>query len=431
MQIIADLHLHSKYARATSINSDLSGLSHGAKIKGVQVLATGDFTHPSWFEELKLAFANSGNNKENKDNKDNEGGLYEFNGIKFILSVEVSNIFELNKKIKKMHHILLAPNFDIAAQINDELAKYGNLKEDGRPTLKLSPAEFLEIMDKISRDIFIIPAHIWTPWFSIFGSKSGVDNLEEAYGEMKKNIFALETGLSSDPKMNWMLSALDKYTLVSNSDSHSPEKIGREANVFELEEISYNSILNAIKTKKGFVKTYEFFPEEGKYHYDGHRNCNVLLDPWKAKKIKNICPICRKGLTIGVMHRIADLADRELGFKPENAIPFKHIVPLQTVIAKALGKSEIAIQVKEEYDKLITYFGNEFAVYETNEEQLRFTTNMTIANAIINVNNERVRWIPGYDGVFGELILDSRGTNKKTNKEIEFENKQKNLNEFF
>lgn len=411
MQVIADLHLHSKYARATSPNSDLDGLSRGAKIKGVQIIATGDFTHPIWFKELKLAL----------DNK-NESGLYEFNGINFVLSVEVSNIFELDG-IKKMHHVLLAPSFDIAAQINDTLAKYGNLEEDGRPTLKLSSAELLEIMDKISKDIFIIPAHIWTPWFSLFGSKNGVNNLNEAYGGMEKNIFALETGLSSNPEMNWMLSKLDKYTLVSNSDSHSPEKMGREANVFELDEVNYNSILNAIKTKKGFVKTYEFFPEEGKYHYDGHRNCNVLMDPWEAKKLGNRCPICKKELTIGVMHRIVDLADRKFGFKPKNAIPFKSIIPLSIVIAKALGKSEVANKVREEYDRLIRYFGNEFAIYEASMEQLRLATDGIIADALAKINIGKMHWIPGYDGVFGELILNDE---KK-----ELKNKQKSLGEFF
>lgn len=419
MRIIADLHLHSKYARATSQNSDLEGLSSGAKIKGVQVVATGDFTHPTWFRELRMAL----------EDKNNDSGLYDFNGIKFMLSVEVSNIFELKGQTKKMHHVLLSPNFEIAAQIADALSRYGNLEEDGRPTLMMGAAELLEIMGNISKDIFIIPAHIWTPWFSLFGSKSGVDSLREAYGGMEKNIFALETGLSSDPAMNWMLSALDKYSLVSNSDSHSPKKIGREANVFDLEEISYGSIINAIKTRKGFVKTYEFFPEEGKYHYDGHRNCNVLLDPWKAKKLGNKCPVCKKPLTIGVMHRVADLADRKFGGKPENAVPFHHIVPLPTVIAKALGKSEATKQVEEEYDKLIRYFGNEFAVYEAKEKQLRLGTSTEIADAIAKVNAGKVGWVPGYDGVFGELILDEKEMEKK-NAKAKSRNQQ-TLGEFF
>lgn len=413
MRIIADIHLHSKYARATSPSSDLNGLSKGAKIKGLDVLATGDFTHPDWFKEIKLKLGN----------KDDKTGLYEFNGVKFILSVEVSNIFELNGKTKKMHHVLLAPDFEIAAQINNALAKYGDLKADGRPMLILSAAELVEIVISISRNILIIPAHIWTPWFSLFGSKSGVDDLKEAYGGMEKNIFALETGLSSDPAMNWMLSKLDKYTLVSNSDSHSPEKLGREANVFELEEVNYSSILNAIKTKKGFVKTYEFFPEEGKYHYDGHRNCKVIFSPWEAEKLGNKCPVCKKGLTIGVLHRVADLSDRKFGEKPIGAIPFKHIIPLQTVIAKALGKGETGKEIKEKYDKLIRCFGNEFSVYDATEEQLALATEIPIVHAIANINAEKVRWNPGYDGVFGELLLDENEKVKKTNA-------QKGLGEF-
>lgn len=420
MQVIADLHLHSKYARATSPGSDLQGLSEGAKIKGVQVLATGDFTHPSWFKELKLGL----------DSRDNESGLYEFNGVKFLLSVEVANLFHINGELKKMHHVILAPNFDVAAQINDALAKRGNLAADGRPIFgQYSAAELVEEIMEISKDNFIIPAHIWTPWFSLFGSKSGVDDLNEAYGGMEKHIHALETGLSSDPAMNWMLSKLDKYTLVSNSDSHSPEKMGREANVFELEEANYRAILEAIKTRKGFVKTYEFFPEEGKYHYDGHRECNVLLDPWEAKKLGNRCPVCKRELTIGVMHRVADLADRKFGEKPPNAISFKHIVPLKTVIAKALGKTEMANAVVEEYARLIRYFGNEFAVYEAGEEQLRMATEQIIADAIAKVNAEKIHWVPGYDGVFGELILDEKEAKEKEG-ERKKGNAQKGLGEF-
>lgn len=403
MQVIADLHLHSKYAQATSPSSDLQGLSEGAKVKGVQVLATGDFTHPEWFRELKLGL----------ENKDNETGLYEFNGVKFLLSVEVANLFYLNGELKKMHHVILAPNFEVAAQINDRLSKRGNLATDGRPIFgKYSAAELVEEIMEISADNFVIPAHIWTPWFSLFGSKSGVDDLKEAYGGMEKHIHALETGLSSDPAMNWMISKLDKYTLVSNSDSHSPEKIGREANALDLEEVSYKSIIEAIKTRKGFVKTYEFFPEEGKYHYDGHRDCNVLLDPWEAKKLNNRCPVCKRELTIGVMHRVVDLADRKMGEKPAGAIPFKHIVPLPTVISKALGKTEMAKPVWAEYDKLIRYFGNEFAVYEAGEEQVRMAASPAVADAIVKVNAGKVNWIPGYDGVFGELLLDEKAERK-------------------
>lgn len=421
MKIVADFHVHSKYARATSDRCEPEGLAEGAKTKGINVIATGDFTHPTYFELLKQKL------KEEKD------GLYPYNGISFLLSVEISLIYSAKSKtgitremehVRKMHHIVLAPNFDVAKQINDVLGKRGNLKSDGRPILGISSPEFAEIMFGISKDIVIVPGHIWTPWFSIFGSASGVDTVKEAFEDKADKIFALETGLSSDPIMNWMISGLDRYTLVSNSDAHSLDKLGREANVFELNETSYKSIINAIKTRKGFVKTYEFYPEEGKYHYDGHRNCNVLLDPSETKKYNNICPKCRKKLTIGVLNRVYELADRKYGFKPENAVPFQHIVPLKTVIAKALGKTEITQIVVTEYSKLIRYFGNEFAVYEASEDQLRLATNNEIANALIKVNTGNVKWIPGHDGVFGDLILDDK--NIKHTKD----RKQKRLDEF-
>ncbi|HIH22690.1 TPA: DNA helicase UvrD [Candidatus Micrarchaeota archaeon] len=427
MKIIADLHVHSKYARATSPTFDLNGIAEGAKLKGIDVVATGDFTHPKYFEEIKATFG-TGADIWNS-------GLASYAGVRFILSTEVSVIYELNGKTKKMHHVLLAPSLEIAAQINERTRKFGDIGVDGRPMLHVSSAGLVEELMQISRDIAIIPAHIWTPWFSVFGSSSGVDSIEEAFEDKADKIFALETGLSSDPLMNWMISALDKYTLVSNSDAHSKQKLGREANVFEFGNagendasgVTYGSLINAIKTRRGFVKTYEFYPEEGKYHYDGHRDCKVNITPWQAKEYKNICPVCRRKLTIGVMHRVADLADRKFGFKPERAVPFQHIVPLPTVIAKALKKSEAAKGVWEEYDKLIHYFGNEFAVYEAKDEQLRFATSMEISNAIIRVNKGEVKWIPGHDGVFGELVLDAEPKGKKAET---VDKKQTNLAEF-
>ncbi len=415
MRIIADLHVHSKYARATSAQCDIKGLSEGAKTKGIGLMASGDFTHPAYFHEIKADLQGS----------DRGSGIYEYNAMKFILSTEVAVTFELNGKNKRMHHILLAPSLETVAQINDRLAKYGDLKADGRPTLMLSSAALVEELHAVSPDIAVIPAHAWTPWFSVFGSKAGVDSMEEAFGDQAHRIFAIETGLSSDPAMNWMLSALDKYSLVSNSDAHSLGKLGREANVFELEKLDFRSLIDAIRTRKGFLKTYEFYPEEGKYHYDGHRDCKVLLTPWEAKERNNICPVCRKKLTIGVMHRVADLADRKFGFRPEKAVPFQHIVPLTTVISKALKKTELSPAVAEEYSKLIRYFGNEFAVFEAPAEQARLATSPSIADAIIRVKEGRIRWVPGYDGVFGELILDDTADTKKT-----VDKKQKNLSDF-
>lgn len=225
--------------------------------------------------------------------------------------------------------------------------------------------------------------------------------------------------------MNWMISKLDKYTLISNSDCHSLEKLGREANVFELQELSYKSILNTLKTKKGFVKTYEFYPEEGKYHYDGHRDCKIILNPNETKKYKGICPVCRKKLTVGVMNRITELSDREVGYVPKDSVPFQHIIPLRTIISKALKKSETTLGVEDAYQKLIKYFGNEFAIYEANEDQIRLSTSKEISTAIIKSNSGNVTWIPGYDGVFGELILDS-----KKNNQIVKDRKQSSLTDF-
>jgi uncharacterized protein (TIGR00375 family) len=413
MRFIADFHIHSKYARATSQKCDINGLSEGAKLKGINLLATGDFTHPSYFNELK------------RDLKNDNEGLFDFGEVKFILGTEVSVTYDYREKNRRMHHLILAPSLETVSQINERLSKYGNLKEDGRPILKISSAHLADEIFSISKDCMIIPAHAWTPWFSVFGSKAGVDSIEEAFEDHAKNIFALETGLSSDPALNWTISALDKYTLISNSDAHSPGKLGREANVFELEKITYKSITETLKTRKGFVKTYEFYPEEGKYHYDGHRNCKVLLSPVESKSKNNICPVCRKKLTIGVMHRIADLADRKLGFRPDGAVPFQYIVPLPTVISKAIKRPETSVKVAEEYSKIIRYFGNEFSVFEASEEQLRLATTKEIADALMKVNTGKVKWVPGYDGVFGELILDESAPKKGS-----VDKKQKSLDDF-
>ncbi len=411
MQIIADLHVHSKYARATSPNFNLDTISNGAKLKGINIVGTGDFTHPKHFANIKETL------------KDWNCGLALYNNVRFILSTEVSVIYELNGKTKKMHHVLLAPEIEIAVQINDRLKKYGDLTADGRPTIHLSSAGLVEEILQISHDIFIFPSHAWTPWFSIFGSNSGVDSIEEAFEDKADKIFALESGLSSDPAMNWMISALDKYTIISNSDAHSINKLGREANVFDLEKVGYDTIINAIKTRKGFLKTYEFYPEEGKYHYDGHRLCKILFSPAETKRHNGICPVCRRKLTIGVMNRVEELADRKYGFKPKNAVPFKYIVPFKTIIAKVLKKTEFSIAVEKEYSKSIRYFGNEFAVYEASEEQIRLATSNEIADALIRVNSGNVKWIPGYDGVFGELVLANGNCSKDSAKD----KKQKTL----
>jgi len=409
MHVVADLHVHSKYARATSKDNDIDGLAKGAKTKGISVMASGDFTHPQYFNEIKMKLSDS----------EDGSGLYLHDGVRFILSSEISLIYSSKRGTLdtrhgalRMHHLMLAPSLDVASQINDELGKRGNLKSDGRPILGVSSPELAEVLFSISKDIVLIPAHAWTPWFSIFGSMSGVDTIEEAFEDKADKIFALETGLSSDPAMNWMISKLDKYSLVSNSDAHSLDNLGREANVFELQELTYTAIREAIKTRNGFVKTYEFYPEEGKYHYDGHRACGINWSPWESMKHNNICPVCRKEVTIGVLHRVAELADRKLGFVPKGAVPFQYIVPLRTIISKTISKGERTGAVFKEYDRIVRYFGSEFNVFESDETRIQLATTPEIAESIMKVKKGDIKWIPGYDGVFGELILDEKDSPK-------------------
>jgi len=773
MRIIADLHVHSKYALATSRNNDLDGLARGAVAKGIGVMATGDFTHPAYFNEIRAKL----------DGKDGGSGLYAHGGVRFILSTEISLIYGARRGAPgtqhgtpdtghgtlRMHHVVLAPSLEVAGQINDALGKRGNLASDGRPILGLSSPEFADVLFSLSPDIMIIPAHAWTPWFSVFGSMSGVNTIEQAFEDRARDIFAIETGLScyddeteiltengwkrapdvgsedmvctlnqkkgrieyqkavrtfkyryngkmyrlktkradlcvtpnhnlyyrpcdfrnrkpyglaearflfgkskifkkdgkwmgkrpkyftlpavdvrhgsrfysgfrrkpakriliepwlrffgfwiaegwvsggeegdynvcvsnnkkelldemrailesfgysvyqgkniirardfqlfhylkqfgkasgkfippeikslspdlltrmfdyyvkgdghrygrngkglsattiskrlrddlqelalklgmsayyklhnpkgtpfsspsqkkqyyqsadswliffvrknehivmpstikkydyierwedynghvycvevpnhviyirrngiplwcgnSDPAMNWTISKLDRYSLVSNSDAHSLDNLGREANVFDLNEASYRAIRDAIRTRKGFVKTYEFYPEEGKYHYDGHRDCGVRWSPWETKSHGGVCTVCRKPVTVGVLNRVAALADRKSGFRPEGAVPFQYVVPLRTVISKTIGKGERTGAVFGEYDRLVRYFGSEFAVFEADDARIRLATTTEIANAVIKAKNGNVRWLPGYDGVFGELILDEK-----------------------
>ncbi len=394
MQIIADFHIHSKYARATSERNDIQGLAEGAKIKGIDLMVTGDFTHPKYFEEIKAEL------------EPYEKGIYVKKGTYFILGTEVSVIYKKDR-LYKMHHLILAPDIECAEQINETLGKYGKLSSDGRPILSMSSAELADQVFSCSKEAMIIPAHAWTPWFALFGSKSGVDNLKDAFEEHWNRIYAIETGLSSDPAMNWLISELDNITLISNSDAHSLGKLGREANVFDIKRLTYSEITKVIKTREGFVKTFEFYPEEGKYHYDGHRKCGIVLSPEESEKYNNLCPKCGKPLTLGVLHRVMDLADRKTP-KKEGKVPFEYIVPLQTIISKVLKKGETTVSVLREYRKILEKFGNEFAVFEASEEEIKKNVEPKIAKAILRVKQQRVSWRPGYDGVFGELKLEEK-----------------------
>lgn len=411
MKFIADFHLHSKFSRATSFNMDLENLDKWAKIKGIRVLGTGDFTHFEWFKSLKTKLEPS------------ESGLFKLkesdSPTRFLLTAEISCIYSKKNRVRKIHIIIFAPSFEVVEKINTQLSWIGNLKADGRPILGLDAKELVKIVLNISPDCLIVPAHLWTPWFSLFGSKSGFDSIEECFEEYSKYIYAVETGLSSDPAMNWRLSALDNITLISNSDAHSAPKLGREANVFDT-EISYPAIFEAIKFKdpKKFLYTIEFFPEEGKYHYDGHRLCNIRTSPKESKKYNNICPVCGKPLTRGVLNRVEELADRPGGEKPENAIPFKNLIPLDEIIADSLGLAQGAKKVQEEYKNLITKLGSEFEILlNASRDNLEKTTLPEIAEGIIRVREGKVFVEPGYDGVYGKISIFKKGEQKEAIKQ--------------
>lgn len=419
MKLVADLQIHSKYSRAVSKEMVLENLDKWARIKGINVLGTGDLTHPLWLKEIKqkLEPAESGLFKLKKQYKVDSFGWLDNNlpvggNPRFMLTGEISCIYSKGGKVRRVHHLYLVPDIATAEKINAKLSFIGNLKSDGRPILGLDSKKFLEICLESSPDVMVIPAHAWTPWFSIFGSKSGFDTIEECFEDLSKYIYVIETGLSSDPAMNWRLSALDKVALVSNSDSHSLTRIGREANVFDA-ELSYYKIIEAIKSKdpKKFLYTIEFFPEEGKYHYDGHRLCKVSFKPEQSKKTNFLCPKCKRPLTIGVLARVDELADRAEGFKLTNAVPYKNVIPLDQIIADSLGLANTGNtgwpkRVVLEYEKLIKYFGNEFAVLLTgSENELKKATLSEIAQGILKVREAKVHIEPGYDGEYGRIKI--------------------------
>jgi uncharacterized protein (TIGR00375 family) len=379
---------------------NIEELSKYAKVKGINLLGTGDFTHPDWLKELKEKLTEYGK------------GIYVYNNMNFLLSAEISLIYTQGVKGRRIHHILLAPNFEVVDQINEWLGKRGRLDYDGRPIFGFSSIDLVEKLMEISQDIEIIPAHAWTPWFSIFGSKSGFNSVDECFEDKEKHIHALETGLSSDPLMNWRLSGLDKYTLVSFSDSHSawPWRLGREATVFELRDLTYGNILKAIRTGEGLAETIEVDPNYGKYHYDGHRACKICLEPKDSLKVKNICPVCKRPLTIGVLHRVEELADRPEGFIRRGGVPFKSLMPLSEIIASSLGTNLVhSKRVWDAHNKLMEAFGSEFKVLlNTEQGEMTKQVDPKIAEAIVRVREGRVRFQPGYDGEYGHPVLNGK-----------------------
>ncbi len=416
MELITDLHTHSKYAGACSENLTFENINQTCIEKGINLISTGDFTHPLWFKDIKEKLV------------EKEKGIFSLknqnNNISFILGTEVctvfdekgnsKNIFSRAPGVKKVHNCILAPSLETVEQINTELSKYGNLSLDGRPLLSLSTPELVEKLIAIDKNIFIFPAHAWTPWFGVFGSISGYDSIKDAYQDQAKHIYALETGLSSDPSMNWRVSSNDKYALLSGSDAHSPQKLGREAVILNInkDEVSYEKVINCIK-EKAISYTIEFFPEEGKYHYDGHRNCNVSLTPAEAKKFNYMCPKCRRKLTLGVLNRVEELADRDEDYILKGAPKYIKAVPLLEVLSYVYSKGVATKTVHDSYSKLLSTFGTEFNVLIKSDIEKIKSFDPELAKAISSIRSGKIKIKPGYDGVFGVIDILSREPEEK------------------
>ena len=416
MRFLADLHLHSKFSRATSRDMTFDTMAHWAKVKGVSVLATADFTHPEWFFLTKEKLEPIGNgffrlkSPQKPELEHLRSVPFAAGDVAFILSTEISFIYSKKGKVRKVHLLVLAPDLESVEKLNGRLAGLGNLRSDGRPILGLDAKAFVKMAADLCPKCVVIPSHIWTPWFSLFGANSGFDAIEECFEEMTPFIFALETGLSSDPPMNWRLSALDNYALVSNSDAHSPAKIGREANAFDT-EFSYKGLVDAIRTRDParFLSTVEFFPEEGKYHFDGHRKCGVLFSPKESMAKNDLCPVCGKKLTIGVMHRVEELADRDEVRDAGLRIPYKNLVPLNEIIADACEKSPDCQSVWDAYFRFIREFGNEHRILtEVSVSELSRLQPDRIAQGVERMRKGLVKIIPGHDGEYGVIRLFDR-----------------------
>ncbi|WP_249044842.1 endonuclease Q family protein, partial [Crossiella equi] len=414
MRFYADLHIHSKYSRACSRDCDLEHLTWWARRKGIALVGTGDFTHPAWYAHLRETLVEA------------EPGLYRLQpdldrdinrtlpascadtDVRFMLSVEISTIYKRGDKTRKVHHLIYMPDLAAAGEFNRRLAKIGNIGSDGRPILGLDSRDLLEIALESSPDAYLVPAHVWTPWFAVLGSKSGFDAIEDCYLDLADHIFAVETGLSSDPEMNWQVSGLDKYRLVSNSDAHSPPMLGREATVFDT-ELDYYRLRHALRTGEGFAGTAEFFPEEGKYHLDGHRKCDIRFNPAETRAHDSRCPVCEKPLTVGVLSRVNDLADRPLGHRPENAAPFRSLVPLPEIMSEILGVGPKSKKVMTELDRLTTALGPELAILDELPIDLIADQHELLGEAITRLRRGQVIRDSGYDGEYGVIRLFEPG----------------------
>jgi len=407
MKMIADLHIHSRFSMATSKEGTPENLDFWARKKGISLIGTGDFTHPVWREELKERLVSEGNGLYRLKDAyvKEESRKFPGEGTRFVVSGEISSIYKKNGKTRKVHNVILLPSLEAADSMAQRLEKIGNIHSDGRPILGLDSHDLLEMMLDVCPEGILIPAHIWTPHFSVLGAKSGFDSVEECFEELAPYIHALETGLSSDPAMNWRISKLDRYQLVSNSDAHSPSKLGREANLLDI-DCSYEGLYRAIQTGEGLEGTVEFFPEEGKYHFDGHRKCGVSLSPVEAERLGGICPVCGKKLTMGVDHRVEQLADRAEGFVKKDGKKYESLVPLPEVISACMGYSTASKKVQGCFEQMLQTLGTEFDILRNvPAEDIKTCAGERLAEGIENVRTGKVKRIPGYDGEYGKIQL--------------------------
>lgn len=408
MRYIADLHIHSKYSRACSRDLILENIGTWCDRKGIDIVGTGDFTHPAWFKEIGDQLITD------------EPGLFRLKNeaarARFMLTTEISCIYKQGGQTRRLHICLIVPDLATIEKINTEFDRRGfNRRSDGRPIIGCSAKNLAALVLEANPQSLVFPAHAWTPWFSVFGSKSGFNSLEECFEELTPNIYAIETGLSSDPAMNWRWSALDNITLLSNSDCHSPANLGREANIFDLNdnEFNYTGIYEAIKNKdrKKIISTIEFFPEEGKYHFDGHADCQFVASPAESEKLKNICPRCGKKLILGVCHRVNDLADRESDVATKH-IPYQNIIPLAEIIAATLGVNKNSKKVINEYRRLTDQYSEFKILLDLSATELQQAANSSIAESILKMRRGEVVIAPGYDGIFGTIKIKN-ATDKK------------------
>lgn len=404
---IADLHIHSKYSRATSRDCTPEYLDLWARRKGIQIVGTGDFTHPAWREELeeKLEPEEEGLYVLKEEYRLPEARLFGGPSPRFVITGEISSIYKKDGRVRKVHSLILLPGLKDARKVSFKLETIGNIHSDGRPILGVDCRDLLEIVLELVERAVYVPAHIWTPHFSLFGAFSGFDSVEECFGDLSSEIHAMETGLSSDPPMNWRISALDRFQLISNSDAHSPAKLGREANLMDI-PLSYEGVRRAIQTGEGLLGTIEFFPEEGKYHFDGHRKCHLCLSPQEAIRYGGMCPVCGKKLTIGVSHRVEELADRPEGFRPQGAKRFESLVPLPEVIGASVGHSAASAKVLRQYEEMLTALGSEFDILRRIPlEEIRSVSGYLISEGVRRLREGQVERMPGFDGEYGTIRL--------------------------